>query len=419
MLFIILLITVYDSMPPLPDLAESEFPEPALWVEPLPSSLCINGFAGQFSGVAVDLGISSFSLEGNIIRENKWDSTDMGNASLSYSISLPRLWIQPQLHALSFKRDRLYQKINPRLGLRILAPSFIIGGSFDFTRWLVENETVHETTGDIFLGLDRLSFVPQLALTGIYTDRLLKPGISAQLNIGYFHLKFGSVLRAGFPSPDISITYAEPWVRISTNVRTGVRYNTLTTLFDPELPVEYPTIVEAETLGLAADLMFEFSVREQKFRVGSSYKEWVYRLNIDDYYLISGMRDVQEINLTISAQNQLDLGKFQILNKLHFSYNKSDSTIVFLPGYAINDTFSMNIGIFELTGDIKRFSRRSGIGEDLPVYYRINTAAGLKLLFLKLYVAIDNITDNTSEIYDNYFLTGRKYAAGIEFEKKL
>jgi len=419
MLVIILLTTIYDSMPPLPDLARSEFPEPAFWIEPLPNRLRINGFAGQFSGVAVDLGISNFSLEGRIARENKWDSTDTGTASLSYSIFLPRLWIQPQLHALSLKRDRLYQKINPGLGLRIFAPSFVIGGAFEYSRWLVDNATVHETTGDIFLALDRLSYVPQLALTGIYTDRNLKPAISAQLNIGYFHLKLGSSLKAGFPSPDISITYAEPWVSISTNVRTGVQYNTLSTLFNPELPIEYPTSIEAETLSLAADMMFEFSVREQKFRLGSSYKEWIYRLDIDNYYSISGTRDVQEINLTVSAQNQLDLSRFHILNKLHFSYNASDSTIAFMPDYAINDTFIMNIGIFEMTGDIQHVSKKSGIGKDLPAYYRISTTAGLKLLFLKLYVAIDNITDDTSEIYDDYFLTGRKYAAGIEFEKRL
>ncbi|UCF70039.1 MAG: hypothetical protein JSW49_07500 [candidate division WOR-3 bacterium] len=416
---IFLLITNHDSLPPLPDLARSEFPEPEFWIDPSPDRLRLEGFAGQYYGAEIDLSVDNMSLRGGYTREDRWSITKIGSASLGYSLFLPALVVRPKTKALYLERDRRYYMINPTLDFRFLTPSLIVGGKCDYTRWSISDTPVHETEGEIFLALDRLRFIPQLTLAALYTDENLKPNATAQLHIGNFHLKLGSPLKAGFPSPNIGLRYTEPWVNLSANVTTGVQYNTLGTIFVTELPIDYPVTVAAETLSWATDVRFVVKTHKQEFRLGSSYKEWIYRLNVTDLYALSGIREATEINLTVSARNRLTLKDVDIINYLHLSYNASDSTITFMPDYELSDTLVMKIGIFEVTGDVQHVSKRSGIGKKLQSYYSVGASTGLKWWLLKFYVAVANITNNKSEIYDDYFLTGRKYAAGIEFNKKL
>ncbi len=419
MFLIVLLFAIHDSIPPLPDLSKSEFPEPELWKEQMPRSLRINGYAGQFFGGNIDLDLRYLSLAGRFSRTSEWDSTDTGDASLSHSIFWPRFWLKPKLRASLVRREERYSSITPGFEFNLFTPSFVTTGVLDYSRWQLNSERVHEAVGGISLTFDRLSYMPQLEITGIYTESKLKPSLGGQFNVGNFRLELGSLVNAGFPSPQLSITYSEPRVNMTAGFSSGVRYSTLSSLYRPEIPIRYPTSIPAETLSLAADIVFELDFGDHQFALGGSYKEWLCRLNIGNDFMISQTQSVIESNLNLSTRNIISVGRFRFRNRFRISYNTSDSALVFKPDYAATDTLTVSIAMIELCTDAQYTSERTGIERPLPAYYTMNTTLGLKLSFLKFYLAIHNITDDRSEIYDDYFLTGRKYAGGVEIVQQL
>ncbi|MGD8979168.1 MAG: hypothetical protein PVH23_03740, partial [candidate division WOR-3 bacterium] len=58
-----------------------------------------------------------------------------------------------------------------------------------------------------------------------------------------------------------------------------------------------------------------------------------------------------------------------------------------------------------------------GVGKSFGRYYVLGAQAGFRVKFLKLYLVVHNITNEESEIYDDYLLTGRKYAGGLEIKQ--
>lgn len=418
MLLMLLVLAGYDSLPPLPDLSTSGLPEPELWIRQLPSGLRIEGHTGQFSGIEADLDVGDFALHGSFTRKNEWQNTDLGRGAFSYSLFLPGLWIEPRLGCRLLRRADEYLQVKPGFELTLFTPSVMAVGSLDWDRWQMDGEIFHEGTGEVMLAFDRLRYIPQLTLAGMYVNEDLVPSASLRINIGDFHLKVGSLIRTDPFSPSIAITYAEPRVDISTSVRTGIKHNMMDEFFDPGLPLKYTSGVVAETLSMAADLMAAFDLGGQKLRLAGSYKEWICRLDIDSFYFVSGTREVNELSIALSAHNRFFIAGFHFDNSLSLSYNACDSALAFIPGHSVADTMAVQVSIIELAGRMRYIPARSGILKELPGYCLVSATAGIRLWLMKFYAAIDNIMDARSEIYDGYFLSGRQYSAGAELEMK-
>ena len=419
MILLCLLLAAYDSLPPLPDLARSEFPEPGILQPQTAYGVRFGGYAGQFFGADVDLSLQNLSLAATYSRINEWDTTDMGSASLSYGIFSPGIRLRPRLKIDLVEREERYYDISPGIGFDLLSRSLVTRGEFDYNHWNLNDEIVREASGRILLTFDRLSYMPQIELSGVYTGHKAKPSLQTQVNVGNFHLKLGSLVDQGFPSPRLSIAYATPGVNISTGFSSGVQHSTLISFFDPNLPIIYPTSLPAETLSLAADVSFEVKIPNHHFRISGSYKEWLNRTDIGSGYMISQTQDIKESNLRLTARNTLRIKDIRFSNLLHVAYSNSDSALTFTPDYSVTDTLIATFGIVELSTDTRFLSERSGLEKSLPAYYTVNTSLGLRISFAKLYLAINNLTDNRSEIYDNYFLTGRQYAGGIVINQRL
>jgi len=414
----VFLLFGYDSIPPLPDLSKIEFLEPALWIEPAERMIRINGFAGQVYGVDFGLDFRSFLARGQFNRNNEWDSTDIGSALISYAITLPRIWVKPGVRAQLLRRHGDYKQIAPGLEFTLFTSPLVATGMLEYSHWLINDNNSREATGEVSLIFDQVTFTPSMTISGIYTGKRLKPSLFAQLNIHKFHLNMGSLIKTGFPSPYVSVRYSEPWIEVVTDVQAGVKHNTLAQYFKPEVPINYTIDIPTETLKVALALSMEFNIHEQSFTMGGSYREWLYRLNIGENYDITPTREIEEIKLEICAKNILRLNNVGLSNAIHMQYITSDSTITFLPDIVVYDTLELGIGFFELSTDFRYVSQRDGIEKTLPRYYIINTTVGLRLSFVKIYFTAHNITDENSEIYDDYYFMGRQYSGGVEIRQR-
>jgi hypothetical protein len=415
-MFYLLMLLAYDSLPPLPDLSKLSVPEPALWMRPAERGLSLNAFAGQFYGADFDLDLYALGARGQFSRNNEWDSTDTGSAQIIARLVMPRLWFEPNFSAQLLRRQDDYTRLTPGLRFRTFTPAVVVSGMFDYSHWLINSEASSEMTGEMSFIFDRITYLPSIIFRGIYTEKNLKPGFFTRLHIGGFHLELGSAIKTGFPSPALSIAYRDPWLEAAAGVRTGVKHSTLADYFKAELPTRYRTGIPAETIRVMVTLDLTLNTRNQSFTFGGAYKKWLSRLAIIETFEISTKQDIKETNLKMCARNNLCLGKIDLKNALHVQYNKSDSAIAFLPDIGITDTLEMIIGGLELSTDFQYLSQRSGTEKSLPRQYMVNTQAGLRVHFIKLYFIIHNITDEKSEIYDGFYLTGRQYAGGIEIK---
>lgn len=417
MMLYLLLLLGYDSLPPLPDLSKVNLREPLLWVQPQERSLYLNGYLGQHGGAAVDLDLNTFRAHGVFTRLDDWDETDMGSAEIAARIALPRIWLEPQCNVRYSSRDDRYTQISPGLGMTVFTKPVVATGRFTYSRWLINDAEESEASGEMVFIFDRIDYLPSLVMRGIYTEEQLKPSIYMALHIYGVHVELGSPVVTGFPSPRAEISYSDPRIKTKAAVQTGVKHNTLDTYFQPELPTRYRIEVPAETINVAIDLGVSLNLGNQVFTVGGAYKEWLHRLNISENFEISTTKDVRETNLTLSAHNNLCFGNIDLRNALDVQYNRSDSVIAFLPDFGITDTFSIRIGGLELCTDLLYRSQRDGVSKSLARYYTLGVQAGFRVKFLKLYMLVHNITDEQSEIYDDYFLTGRRYAGGLEIKQ--
>jgi hypothetical protein len=199
-------------------------------------------------------------------------------------------------------------------------------------------------------------------------------------------------------------------------IQTGVRYNLLNEYFMTDTPLKYQTPIPDETLRVSVDLDAEFDIHDHSIALFFSYKDWHHRLIAGDDFQISDISEAQEINGHVRFRNRLSQKLLEISNVCTISYNWSDSTITFLPEYAVIDTLSLHLGLFEISADLRYVSERAGIEKILSHYYIISTDFGIRIYCFKPYISIHNITDETSEIFDGYFLTGRQYAGGLYIE---
>lgn len=419
MLLILMLLAHFDSIPPLPELRNSDFPEPDFWHVRTGDTLLIEAYAGQLFGFNADLHHQGLTIVGQYSQRNEWDSTRIGSITLSCPISWPRFWIAPRIKGNLLTRHEEYNLISPGAQFTLFTPSLVAEGAMDWNRWRLEDETVHEAIGNLLFTFDRIAHMPQLEMNSIYTQRRLKSSFHTQVHVGNFHLKAGSLINAGFPSPIVSISYSKLWINVVTRFSSGVQHRTLESVFKPQLPIRYPAGIPTETLSIRSDVILEFNFIGQHLEFGASYKEWLCRLNVGEDFMISQANRVKETNLSVSLRNTWRIKELLFSNRLCASYNHSDSSIAFLPEHTINDTLTVHIGMIEMSANARYESLRDGVTKALPSYYILNTTAGIRISAIKFYLEIANLTNRKSEIYDGYYLIGRKYAGGIKVNQRL
>jgi hypothetical protein len=255
--------------------------------------------------------------------------------------------------------------------------------------------------------------MPQLTISGIYTEERLKPELSAQIHIHRFHFMLGSAIIREPLSPHIAISYRALRTEVSTDIKAGVQHRTLRQYFDPEIPIKYSAELPSDTLRIGINLGLRIRMNDHIITLEGSYNDWLSRINTGPDFMISSAHDVAGINIGLVMQNHFHFGILKLYHTLHVIYDHIDRVIVFVPDYCVSDTLGMMLGRFELSDDVHYTSERSGLEKTLPGYGTINIMAGVRLSFLKFYLTLKNITDTKSELYDGYFLKGRQYTGGL------
>jgi hypothetical protein len=414
---LLFLLISYDSLPPLPDLSQLYFPEPALWVQPVERSIEAYGYLGDLRGLYLSTVIPNLQLAGFYSQNNEWDSTETGKGRLSYKLQFPGIWVEPRVTGFQLRRDDEYRFVKP--GLDIVGfPSFaVIPLSIDYHYWEINQGSASEGEATISLIFDKTRYLPCFTARSLYLDERLNTILSGQIHIQNVHLLVSSPVTGGL-SPLFGITYKKPFIDIGVQIQTGITYNLLSEYFKDDVPIQFRTSVPNETLKVSVDFDAGFDMHDHSVRLLCSYKDWHHRLTPGEDFQISHIKETQEINATLQFNNSLRQTFGDISNVFVLSYNWSDSTIAFLPEYTVIDTLQLRLGPFEIAADIRYVSEREGIEQTLSRYYIINTDFGIRVYWLKPYIAVHNTTDQRDEIYDGYFLAGRQYAGGLHVEAR-
>ncbi|MCK4940675.1 hypothetical protein KAS45_01155 [candidate division WOR-3 bacterium] len=414
-MFFLLFLISYDSLPPLPDLSHLHLPEPVLWAQPVERSIAADGYLGEFRGFHLTTKFSNLEISGLYNQTNEWDSTETGKGYLSYMFRFPGIWFEPRLTAFRLLREDEYRLLTPGFDFIGFSSFAVIPATIDYYRWEINGESSSEADGTISLLFDKTRYLPCITVRGLYTDQRFKTILSGKIHIQNVHLLVSSPVTGGL-SPLLRIAYSKPFIKIATQIQTGVRHNMLNEYFMTDIPLKYRTPIPDETLRVSVDFDTELDIYDHSIALFFSYKDWHHRLVAGDDFQISHINETQEINSHLRIRNQLSSGLLDISNVCTISYNWSDSTINFLPEYALIDTLGLHLGLFEISADIRYVSKRAGIEKMLSRYYIISTDFGIRVYCFKPYISVHNITDETSEIFDDYFLTGRQYAGGLYVE---
>ncbi|KPK64119.1 hypothetical protein AMJ83_03735 [candidate division WOR_3 bacterium SM23_42] len=411
MIFLAFLI-VYDSLPPLPDLSRLYFPEPVLWVEPAERSITLAGYAGQFGGVRVNTRVPGLDIRGAFESKNEWDSTETGNAYVSYSMRLPRIWFRPRIGGYLLTRGDEYQLLTPGFDLIVFSSFALLSSEVDYNRWKINGVRSSESGGTISLIFDRTKYLPSLTFSGRYTNQEFKPTLAGKLHTKNLHLTLGSAV-AGVLSPLLRVVYSQPVITIAAQIRRGIEFNTLYEYFQPEIPLQYRIPIPDETLRVSVDLDTKLNFYDHSITIRVSYKDWQYRLAPGGDYQVSHTKDTREVNARLRIHDIFQSNLLDIRNTCNIHYTWTDSTISFLPKYVISDTLDIFFGLLEIGADLRYVSSRPGLEDSLPHYYLISTNIGLRIKYFKPYFSIYNINNTRSKIFDDYYLAGRQYGGGL------
>ncbi len=405
----------YDSLPPLPDLARLDFPEPVLWVQPVERSIEAYGQLGDFRGLHLAATIPNLELFGFYNQTYEWDSTKIGKGRISYKLQSSGMWAEPRLAMLQLRREDEYRLVKPGLDLIGFSSFAVIPVTVDYHHWEINQENSSEGEATLSIIFDKTKYLPGFSARGLYIDQELKTILSGQIHIQNVHLHVSSPVTGGL-SPRFGITYDRPLIEVGARIQTGIKYILLNEYFTDDMPVKYRTPIPEETLRVSVDFDVEFDMHDHSAAFLFSYKDWHHRLVAGEGFEISHIKETQEINSQLHICNRLARAYVGINNVLVLSYNWADSSITFLPEYTAIDTLQLHLGPFELSADLHYVSERPGIEQTLSRYYIISTDLGIRIFWFKPYISVYNVTDQKDEVYDGYFLTGRQYAGGLHIK---
>lgn len=406
-----------DSLPPLPDLSQVIFPEPPLWIRKQENHVMFNGFAGDFYGGSSDVDIQNLHFDAQYVRMVDWDSTESGSAALSYALPLPHLVLHPQLIAHYTNRDQEYVRFTPQLALSSTLPWAILFCDVRGDFWQIDDVSSREGILNAEMIFDKVNYLPHFDFALLATEERYRPALAAKIHVRHFHLALGSPLDENFFSPELTIQYREPKMRIETMFRSGVVYRPLSAYYSPAMPIRYTIPVPDESLAVSAHITATLDLYDHVISFSSSYENWNAHLIPADNFALRHMRDVQKVRLHAMFKNTFSTQRVELQNRFHTCYTWADSIIPFLGTYTIGDTLNCTIRPFQFSNEFQFIGERSGMtGQELPAVVLLNSRLGIQYAFTTFFVSVRNLTDEKKAMYDGYYLAGRQYAGGIELQ---
>lgn len=415
MIGLLLFLVSVDSLPPIPDLSQVIFPEPHLWLEPAEKSVELGSYGGQYFGGLCDIMFKNFGLSALYDQREDWDSVICASGTLSCSIPLAHLFLKPSVNGLFHKRDDEYRLLCPNLNMAVNLSWAIILATTNADLWQINSLNYQEYTAGVNLIFDRVIYLPHFEIRGIYSGKKLEPNLTGKLHIRKLHLSVGSWLSQGFPSPTLNIQYLNPKVKVGASFRTGPLIRTLKQKFDPALPLQYRISMPSESLKTGVALDLKLDLYHHSFQIIGSYNSWREKLAPGQGFIIKTKGDVEELNICVTIKDDFTYRNMHFENSLCVTYNWSDTIIAFVPRHTACDTISIGVGPIVIAAEAVHYAARDGIVNDLAPLFMINPSVACRYKIFKVFLTMHNATDETEQIYDGYFLTGRQYAAGLVF----
>lgn len=415
MIGLLLFLVSVDSLPPIPDLSRVIFPEPHRWLESAENSVELASYGGQYFGGLCDIVFKNFRLSALYDQRENWDSVISASGTLSYSIPLAHLFLKPSVNGLFHKRGDEYRLLCPNLDMAVNLPWAIIFATTNADLWQINSLNYQEYTAAVNLIFDHVIYLPHFEIKGIHSGKKLEPNLTGKLHISNLHLSVGSPLSQGFPSPTLNIQYRNPALKVGVSFRTGPLIRTLKQKFDPALPLQYRISMPVESLKTGLALNLKLDLYHHSFQIIGSYNSWREKLAPGQGFIIETKEDVEELNIRVTARDDFTYRNIHLRNSLWVTYNWSDTAIAFVPRHTARDTISIGIGPIVIAAEAVHYAARDGVVNDLPRLFMINPSVACRYKIFKVFLTMHNATDETEEIYDGYFLTGRQYAAGLVF----
>jgi hypothetical protein len=334
-----------------------------------------------------------------------------------YSIPLHQFWIQPSVYGFFLDRNFTYRLLNPSLDFSSTFSWAVVSGKFSYDQWYCSSEYHSEHEGKLSIIFDQTPYLPHFEISEVYTGGRIKPAITGKIHVRNFHMAAGTPIADGFISPHLEIQYLDPKIKVETKFKSGLIYKRLRDFFDHENPQRYRIPVPDESLKLGIDLNVTLDLYEHIFGIYGTFRNWSIRLTPGENFEFVRLNDIQEATVSAVIKNTIHYGVLHITNALHAQYNWTDTTIPFVPEYAVIDTVNVRFAFIDISSDLQYQSGREGINNSLHEIFIINTDIGLKIKFIKLFMKIYNVTNENNELYDGYFIANRQYAAGIEIQQ--
>jgi len=416
MLFLLITLIAADSLPPLPDLSKIVFPEPTLWLSPVPNHFSVGGLAGDFYGLDCGLKIARLELDAVYCKRNEWTQLEDYGTKGSYSLPLSRLWIKPAFGYYHQQSVEEYELFRPSAEYSVMLPWAVFFGNLNYDQWTINRGRFVEKTGKLALVFDKTTYLPHLEITGISTAGKTKTTFAGNLHINNLHFGIGTPVLDGFPSPVVSISYLEPSVKIRTFIKTGVVSQTLSQFFEPEKPFRYPAPVPDESLLVGAEAMTTFDWVDHRIDLRGRYYSWNTRLIAGPGYDFIMVHSLEEADFSVNLTNALVWKRLELRNSFIGQYNWASAAMPFFPRYLIEDTISLVCGILHVACRCQYTHKRTGINIRLPSVILFCPLVGIKYKFLELYATVFNIAGLRKEYYDGYFMSARQYAGGMKID---
>jgi hypothetical protein len=393
------------------------FPEPPLWIREQKNQVAFDIFAGDFYGGSGTLDTQNFHVDAQYAHTVDWYTTTSGSAALSYALPLPHLLLQPQLNARYTDRDHEYRLCAPQLALSSTLPWAILLCDVRGDFWLIDEVSSREGMLRAEMIFDKVHYLPHFDFTLLATENRYRPALAARIHVRHFHLALRSPVDEDFFSPELTIQYLEPQVKIETAFRSGVVYRPLSAYYDPTTPIRYSTPVPDESLAIGAYATATLDLYDHVISVSSAYESWDEYLVPGAHFVLRHMNDVQKVHVGVMLKNTFAAQPLKLQNRLYACYTWTDSIIPLVETYTISDTLDCAIKPFAFVHEFQYIGERTGItGQKHAAVLFLNSRLGVQYACATIFFAIRNLTDEKKLLYDGYNLAGRQYAGGVELQ---
>ncbi len=410
---LIFLLVATDSLPPSPDLSSVVFPEPPLHRVRRINMLGLGGCAGDITGVNAILDTKYLTLHATYRKRDEWTTIHSGYFDGWLDLSFDHLYLRPSMSGFILQHEHDYVHTSPRIDFSAPTPWAIVWGKNSLDLWRIDGSHQFEYQTELQVIFDKMVYKPHFEITGLYTSQRMRAEAAWNMHIRNLHVSVRSPLAYDFPSPSLTIQYRDPIVTVRGTVRSGSVYHTLKSYFDPDLPIAYTTIVPEESLRLSASLTIAADLYHHIVRIDGSYDNWYSKISVDDSFHLTGVSDIQEFGVKLTAGDSLQMRFLSAANALSVQYHWADTELPLIPIWTVQDSIILRFAAFDIAFNTLFRSQHDGVTKTMPDILRMDGELGITITAFRLFFRINNITDTRNEWCDGFFLSGRHYAGGL------